>query len=74
MDAILNTTNVDMFITDGIMQSLKLIEGVSSHTRYNISGLSLLLSNNKQFHNLTKQLYLKYKIFRVFHLNLNYYF
>lgn len=63
LDAILDTNTVDGFITDGIMQSLKVIEGASSHTRYNISGLSDMLKNNKQFNSLTKQLYLKYQVF-----------
>ena len=63
MDAILNTSSVDNFITDGIMQSLKVVENASAHTRYNISGLSDILKNNKQFHSLVKQLYLKYQVF-----------
>jgi hypothetical protein len=63
MDAILDTNTVDGFVMDGIMQSLKVIEGASSHTRYNVSGLSDMLKNNKQFNSLIKQLYLKYQVF-----------
>jgi hypothetical protein len=42
---------------------MKVIEGASSYTRYNISGLSDILRNNKQFHSLCKQLYIKYNTF-----------
>ena len=63
MDAILDTSTVDGFVMDGIMQSFKVIEGASSHTRYNLSGLSDMLKNNKQFNSLVKQLYLKYQVF-----------
>jgi len=63
MDAIITTGSIESFVTDGILQSMKVIEGVSSNTNYNISGLSDLLRNNKQFHSLCKQLYLKYGTF-----------
>ena len=60
MDAIINTSGVQTFVMDGILQSLKVIEGASSHTSYNVSGLSDILRNNIQFHSLSKQLFLKY--------------
>ena len=63
MDAIIDTNSIDNFITDGFLQSLKVCEGLTQNSRYNVSGLSDILKNNKQFHTLTKQLYLKYKIF-----------
>ena len=64
MDTIVNTTNCDNFITDSILQSIRIIEGVSSNTKnYNITGLSEILKNNPQFNTLVKQLYLKYGVF-----------
>ena len=55
--------NVEQFILDSILQCIKLIEGVSSNTKYDIQGLADLLKQNKQFHQLSKQLFIKYKIF-----------
>ena len=63
-DAIVSTSNGDTFMTDSILQCIKLIEGVSANTkRYNVSGLSEMLRLNPQFNSLMKQLYLKYSIF-----------
>jgi signal recognition particle GTPase len=64
MDSIISTSNVDTFLTESILASIKMIEGVSAFTKnYNISGLADLLKANKQFHQLAKQLYLKYGVF-----------
>ena len=64
MDIIVNTSNVDQFITDSILQCIKLLEIPTSRLKnFNISGLSDLLKGNKEFHNLCKQLYLKYGVF-----------
>ena len=46
------------------MQCIKLVEGVSSYTKYDIQGLADLLKANKQFHQLSKQLFIKYKVFK----------
>lgn len=63
MDAIISTNSVENFVTDSILQCLQLVEGASSYTRHNITGLSQLLKSNKQFHSLCKQLYIKYSVF-----------
>jgi hypothetical protein len=64
MDIIVSTSNVDEFITDSILQCIKLIEIPTSRTKnFNITGLSDLLKANKQFHQLCKKLYLKYGCF-----------
>jgi hypothetical protein len=64
IECIIEIDTVDSFITDSIIQSIKMAEGVSAYTKnYNISGLSMMLKQNKQFHNLLKQLYLKYNTF-----------
>lgn len=64
MEVIVSTSNCDSFLTDGILNCIKLIEGVSSNTKkYNITGLSDMLKANKEFHNLIKQMYIKYGCF-----------
>ena len=64
MEIIVSTSSVDGFITDSIISCIRIIEGVSASTeKYDISGCADLLKQNKQFHNLTKQLYVKYKVF-----------
>lgn len=61
MQVIIDTGSVESFLIEGIIQSIKLIEGVSSFTRnYNITGLADILKTNKQFHSLSKQLFIKY--------------
>ena len=63
MDVIVNCSSVEDFLNDSILQCLKMIEGASSYTRYDVSGMSDLLRQNKQFHQLSKMLYIKYKVF-----------
>ena len=63
MDVIVNCSSVEDFLNDSILQCLKMIEGASSYTRYDVSGMSDLLRQNKQFHQLSKILYIKYKVF-----------
>jgi hypothetical protein len=63
MQAIINISGVDVFIIDVILTSFQTIEGFSAKTKFNISGLSVMLKNNPQFHHLAKQLYLKYNTF-----------
>ena len=64
IDVIINSKNVDNFLTESILGTLKIIEGTTVNFKhYNLSGLSDMLKNNKQFHNLCKQLYLKYNTF-----------
>jgi hypothetical protein len=63
IETIIELGTIDSFITDSIIQCIKLTEGASSYTKYNLTGLSALLKENKQFHNLLKQLYLKHQVF-----------
>jgi hypothetical protein len=63
MAVLVEVNNVDGFLMDSILQSLKMIEGVSSLTKYDVRGMADLLKNNKEFHNLCKQLFIKYNIF-----------
>ena len=64
MEVIVSVSSVDNFITDSILNCIRIVEGVSSNTqKYNISGCAYLLKQNKDFHSLCKQLYIKYKVF-----------
>ena len=63
MEAIVETSSIDNFMTESILQSIKLIEAGSARTKYNISETAEMLKQNQQFHNLIKQLYVKYNIF-----------
>lgn len=63
IETIIELGTIDSFITDSIIQCIKLTEGVSSYTKYNLTGLSALLKENKQFHSLLKLLYLKHQVF-----------
>ena len=62
-DAYISTSTVDKFVTDAILQTIKIGELVSCQTRYNLTGLSDMLKKNLQFNSLCRQLYLKYKVF-----------
>jgi len=63
MESIVDTSSVEQFLSDSIVQCIKLTEGISSYTRYDITGCAEMLKSNKQFHTLTKQMYIKYKVF-----------
>ena len=62
-ETIVETSSVDAFITDSILQCIKLVETGSSRTRYDISGCAEMLKSNPKFHSLMKQLYCKYNCF-----------
>jgi hypothetical protein len=63
METIVNCGSVEQFLTDSILQCIKLTEGISSYTKHDITGCADILKSNKQFHTLCKQLYIKYKVF-----------
>lgn len=64
-ESIVNTSNCDQFILDGILNSIKVIEGLSANIKnFNITGLSDILKANTHFHSLAKQLFLKYGMFQ----------
>ena len=66
MQNLIECVSTDEFVTDGILQSLKVVEGmtVTNNNNYNISGLSDMLKQNPEFKSLCKQLYLKYGTFQ----------
>ena len=64
MDSIISTSNCDKFLLDGIIQSIRMVEGVSAMTRnYNVTGMADLLKGNIHFNQLCRQLFLKYNLF-----------
>ena len=63
MEDILDSSEVDNFINDSIFHSIKMIEPLTSNTRFNVTGLSSMLKLNSQFLNLTNRLILKYNLF-----------
>ena len=61
MQIITELDSVDDFLTDSILSSIKVIEGTTKNFKnYDITGLSDMLKENKQFNTLCKQLYIKY--------------
>ena len=63
MSTIVECSSYDNFLSDSIIQTVKLIEGATQPTRYDISGCADMLKANPQFNNLLKQLYVKYNVF-----------
>lgn len=64
LECIIEIDSCNTFMVDSILQCITLIEGVSANTRnYNVSGLTSLLRANKEFHRLTKLLFIKYGCF-----------
>ena len=63
MSTIVECSSYDNFLSDSIIQSIKLVEGGSKMTPYDISGCADMLKANPQFNNLLKQLYVKYNVF-----------
>ena len=47
MDSIVECDSLEQFLLDSILQCIKLLEGVSSYSKYDIQGLADLLKANK---------------------------
>lgn len=58
--SIIQINNQDDFIEETIFQSIRMCEGFSTKTKYDISGLSIILKHNKGFTDILKILHLKY--------------
>ena len=71
MEVLVETSNVDSFMMDSIISSIKVIEPLTANFQnYDIRGMADLLKSNKQFHTLSKQLFIKYNLYFVFHTKL----
>ena len=63
MQTIVELGSIDAFMMDSVLQIIKVIESGSSITQYDLSGLSVLLNQNKEFSRLIRLLFLKYGCF-----------
>jgi hypothetical protein len=63
MQTIVETSSYDSFLTDSILQAIKLVENGSKYTRHDITGCAEMLKANPQFNGLMKQLFVKYNVF-----------
>ena len=63
MESLVETGGVDGFLMDSVLQCIRVIEGVSTNTKYDVRGCVDLLKANKQCHSLCKQLFIKYNVF-----------
>jgi hypothetical protein len=64
MEAIVSCGTIDTFVTDSILQIIRMTEGMSQRfNNMDITGTAEALKSNKQFHSLCKLLYVKYKVF-----------
>ena len=55
--------SIDLFVTDSILSTIELAENFTIFSDYNITGLSVLLKQNKDFIKLCKVLSIKYSVF-----------
>ena len=63
-ECILDLGGAQAFVMDGLFQSIKVVEGVSSMTRnYDISGLADALKKDPHFNSLCRRLYIRYGSF-----------
>ena len=63
MQTIVELGSIDAFMMDSVLQIIKVIESGSSITQYDLSGLSVILNQNKEFSRLIRLLFLKYGCF-----------
>jgi hypothetical protein len=63
MATIVETSSYDNFLTDSILQAIKMVENGSKYTRHDITGCADMLKANPQFNSLMKQLFVKYNVF-----------
>ena len=61
--ALIEINSVDNFIMDSILGSIKMIEGFTVDTSYDITSLSMMLKMNPEFQKLAKLLFIRYNIF-----------
>jgi hypothetical protein len=61
LDSIVSVSTIDDFMTEAIIASIRVAEGVSARTQnYNVTGLSAMLRMNKEFLTLCKLCAVKY--------------
>ena len=63
MQTIVEIGSVDSFLMESVFKVIQVIEVSSSNTTYNLTGLSTILSQNKEFAKLLKIVFCKYGTF-----------
>lgn len=63
MSVLVEVGSMDEFMMSSVLSCIKLVEGASSVTNYDIRGCADMLKNNKEFHKLSKVLFIKYNVF-----------
>ena len=63
MSVLVEVGSMDEFMMSSVLSCMKLVEGASSVTNYDIRGCADMLKNNKEFHKLCKVLFIKYNVF-----------
>lgn len=61
--SLVEVNTADEFMLQSIMESIKMVEGYSADTIYDIRGMSLALSSSHQFNILIKLMFVKYGMF-----------
>lgn len=63
LQTIVDCGSVESFCEGAILSVIQMTEGFTANTKYDLTGLSMLLKQNKEFHSLCKILYIKYSVF-----------
>lgn len=63
MEVLVETGGMDEFMMSSVLSCMRLVEGASSATPYDIRGCADMLKNNKEFNKLAKVLFIKYGVF-----------
>ena len=63
LQTIVDCGSVESFCEGAILSVIQMTEGLTANTKYDLTGLSMLLKQNKEFHSLCKILYIKYSVF-----------
>lgn len=63
MSVLVEVSSMDGFLMDSIFSCMKLVEGASSMTQHDLRGCAQMLKQNKEFHKLSKTLFIKYNVF-----------
>ena len=66
MAVLVEVGGMDEFYMSTVLACMKVIEGATSDTNYDIRGCADMLKNNKEFHKLCKILFIKYGAFSKF--------
>jgi hypothetical protein len=63
MATLVEVGSMDDFMMSSVLSCMKLVEGVSVNTGYDIKGCADMLKSNTEFHRLCKVLLIKYNVF-----------